>query len=106
MYYIQTFSDGRIMAVHEITDDLIEKIESVPEVSDFYKGMLKIELPEDFDWEHIDRYSVDESQNLIDNGYTPPEEPVPPVPLETRVGVLEKTLSEMETAYSEGVNEA
>lgn len=37
-----------------------------------YKDMIPMELPDDFDFEHIGRYSIDESNNLIDNGLEDP----------------------------------
>lgn len=102
MHYIKTGDDNRVMAVFdppEIPEEWTD--EEKQAAMAYYDGMIQMDLPEDFDWEHIDRYGVNDDGTLTDYGYEPPPEPEDP-DYPGRIETLENCM----TALMEGINDA
>ncbi len=79
MFYIQQIA-GRICSIFEEPNEAFLSTLSRPNAGALraafeknIEGAVNVEaLPDGFDWAHIDRYSLDENNRLIDNGWEEP----------------------------------
>lgn len=76
MYYIQVQNSNVIAVYQDMDEDFLATLdeENVKALRNAFEkdieGCVPVEaLPADFDWAHISRYSLDENNALIDNGW-------------------------------------
>lgn len=98
MHYVKTGDGGRIAAVVEPPDIQEDWTDEEREaVWACYEDMIQMELPDDFDFDHIGRYSLADGGTLTDHGYEPPKETQAP-DYEERITNVETRTDALETA--------
>ncbi len=79
MYYIQTDHSRIVSICEDMDEDFLATLDerNVEELRAAFEknieGCVPVEaLPADFDWAHIDRYSLSDDGSFIDNGWEEP----------------------------------